>query len=254
MKNLITKSVWLVLIGLVLSTQSLSQVIATQFRYVSPENTEEFIKRETTYWSEVAREAIKQGKMVKWILWQKVGGWQLDERPNFLFVNIYANKEGLDKQNEVWGLTSEVFPDKDVSEYETGSLSTTKHAIYWQGGPSVGDQQAQFIRVNYVKTTGGVGTYIQLEDSLWKPFITEQMKAGKVKQTSWSAASVLIPTGANMPFNAVTVDGYQTLSEAVSPSFGDDVDFPDLTALNEVHDKVFIQTYRLVKAVEAEGE
>ena len=75
-----------------------------------------------------------------------------------------------------------------------------------------------------------------------------------MKQTSWSAASVLIPTGANMPFNAVTVDGYQTLSEAVSPSFGDGVDFPDLSALNEVHDKVYIQTYRLVKAVEAEGE
>ena len=253
MKKFIAKSLWLSLAYIIGSMPVQAQFLSTQYRFVSPENTAEFIKRETTYWSEVAREAIKQGKMVKWELWQKVGGWKMDERANFVFVNIYANKEDLDKQGEVWGLTTTVFPDKDVSEYETGSLSTIKHAIFYQIQASVGDQQAQYVRVNYAKASS-VGTYTQLEDSLWKPFITEQMKAGKVKQTSWVVASVLMPVGANMPFNAITVDGYQVLSEAISPDFGDDAEFPDLSALNEVHQKVYIQTYALVKAVEAEKE
>ena len=88
MKKFIVKSVWLSLAYLICSIPAQAQFIATQYRYVATENSEEFITKETTYWSEVAKEAIKQGKMVKWELWQKVSGWKLDEGTNFLSIFI----------------------------------------------------------------------------------------------------------------------------------------------------------------------
>lgn len=218
-----------------------------QYRHVPPENVEEFVHLETTYWSEVARKAITDGKMVEWELWQKVGGWNLDEGSNFLFVNIFEKREDLDHINEIWN-PSEVFPDVRVPSIDTGRLSTVKHQMFVQAEAVVREQRAQFIRLNYAKASD-LARYVELEKTVWQPFITERMNANKTDVTSWAIVSVLIPSGASIPFNAYTVDGFQTLSGAISPSFDPDTEFPDFTELNEVHTKDRILTYALVKRV-----
>ncbi len=78
------------------------------------------------------------------------------------------------------------------------------------------------------------------------------MNAKNTDQTSWGVATVLSPAGADMPFNAMTVDGFQTLSGAISSNWNVEVELPDFTEFDEVHTKVWIQTYALVKAVWAE--
>ncbi|MGH2566267.1 MAG: hypothetical protein ACRDE5_17240, partial [Ginsengibacter sp.] len=57
------------------STSLKAQGITTyQYRHVAPDKVNEFIKRETTYWSKVAQKAIDNGKMTFWALFEKVGG------------------------------------------------------------------------------------------------------------------------------------------------------------------------------------
>src|SRR4051794_20744658 len=56
----------------------LGQDITTyQYRHVDPDKAAEFIKRETTYWSKIAKAAIDKGKMSFWALLEKVGGTDL---------------------------------------------------------------------------------------------------------------------------------------------------------------------------------
>ena len=45
-----------------------------QYRQVAADKIDEFIKRETTYWSKVARKAIDKGTLTFWGLFEKVGG------------------------------------------------------------------------------------------------------------------------------------------------------------------------------------
>ena len=60
-----------------------------QYRHVAPDKVAEFIKRETTYWSKIARKAIDAGKMSFWALLEKVGGTDLGTASNYMFVNSF---------------------------------------------------------------------------------------------------------------------------------------------------------------------
>src|SRR6478609_6041117 len=79
-------------ICLLLSLTLVAQYITTyQYRQVSPDKTGEFVKRETTYWSKVARKAIDKGTLTFWALLEKVDGSDMPNSPNFLFINTYTN-------------------------------------------------------------------------------------------------------------------------------------------------------------------
>ena len=70
------------------SSQSVAQGITNyQFRKVEQANMQEFIKRETTYWSKVAEAAIEKGNLTFWGLFVKVGGFDIPNSPNVLFIN-----------------------------------------------------------------------------------------------------------------------------------------------------------------------
>lgn len=250
MNQLLRNLVALVVIGLIcISNLSAQVVVAMQYRNVPDENIGEFVYRETTYWKEIARKAINEDKMMSWALYQKVGGWEMPGGSNFVFVNVFENPEDLDHISEIWD-PSGMFPEIPMSSIETNSLSTVNHQIFVQGVARVGDGAPQFVRVNYVKASD-LGRYLELEQSTWQPFITQQMESQKTSQLTWRLAALLMPAGTDLPFNAFTSDGYNNMSEAIAPetTFPEGTEFPDLTELNEVHDKVYIQVYGLVDHV-----
>jgi hypothetical protein len=97
-----------------------------QYRHVPDANIEEFLKRETTYWSKVAQNAIDNKKMSFWGIFEKVGGVDLANKSNYLFVNTFPN---IDAANEIWG-SSENIGGVPMDKMETGSLSTTTAQIF----------------------------------------------------------------------------------------------------------------------------
>ena len=76
-----------------------------QYRHVPDANIEEFLKRETTYWSKVAQNAIDNKKMSFWGIFEKVGGVDLANKSNYLFVNTFPN---IDAANEIWGSSENI--------------------------------------------------------------------------------------------------------------------------------------------------
>jgi len=230
--------------------QAQSSVGMMQYHHVSPENRAEFIHRETTYWAEIAKAAIKEGKMTNWALWEKVGGINVDDSPNFFFYNAFTKVEDLNNLNEVWDPTK-VFPEGRIQDMDTRGLSTLKHQIVVAGNGAAGNGKAfQFLRVNYAKASD-MERYLELERTVWQPFIKGQMDSGNCTQSYWGSAAIIMPAGDSVPYNALSVDGYNTLSEAIMPStsYKTTPTIPDFTELDKVHTKKHIQVYRLVKAV-----
>ena len=61
------------LFALLFTLTSYAQVAYLQYRKVPADKTDEFIEKETKYWSKVAKAAIENGKMSGWSLWRKIG-------------------------------------------------------------------------------------------------------------------------------------------------------------------------------------
>ena len=60
-----------------------------QYRRVPADKIDEFVKRETTYWSKVAEKATKDKTMTFWALLEKVDGYDMPNSSNFLFINTF---------------------------------------------------------------------------------------------------------------------------------------------------------------------
>lgn len=225
-------------------------VAMTQYHHVPAENRAEFIHRETTYWAEIAKAAIKDGKMANWQLWERVGGWNMDNSPNFFFVNSFAKIEDMNNLNDVWN-PAKVFPNGRMQDMSTRGLSTLKHQLVYAGNASTNNGTVpNFIRVNYSKASD-LDKYLEMEKDMWLPFIKGQMESGNCSQVSWLSAVKIMPFGVDFPFNAISVDGFNTISEAIMPrtSYKTAPTYPNMDAINKVHVKQRIQIYRLVKEV-----
>jgi hypothetical protein len=226
-----------------------AQIVLFQYRQVPQENIDEFLHRETTYWSQVAQKAIDAGKLSSWALWQKIGGWDLPNRPNFLFVNVFEDATALDDMGAVWGGVQDLFPGVPMSSISTDHLGTVNHQLVIAGVAGEGAAgQTQFLRINYAKADP-ISKYLELEQSQWQPFIKDAIESKKVKQVTWRLGQLVMPAGAGLPFNAITTDGYLKMSDAVSGGFPSDIEFPDMAELSEVHTKEYIQVYAKVKEV-----
>ncbi len=247
MKILHPKSIFLVSLAMALAPTVFGQIDVIQRRYVPQENVEEFIHRETTYWSEVANQAIREGKLEGWSLWQRVDGFDVDKEHNFMFIHTFLDGDALDNSEGIWD-HKKVFPRRKPSSIDTLSLSTVKDVLYYYRFVYVSTAQAQFIRVNFAKATD-LARYLELEEDVWLPFVLERMDSGKTNVVSWTLSQLVMPRGTDAPHNAITVDGFETLSGSLRSIYGDDANFPDFEEFREVHQKVEIHVYRLVKSV-----
>jgi hypothetical protein len=104
-KNQLRMLMLLALIPLALPTAMFAQatenpgITVYQYYRVAPDKRAEFVRRETTYWSEVVKKAMAGGNITFWALLEKVGGYDMENTSNFLIVNTYKN---IDAAGEVW--------------------------------------------------------------------------------------------------------------------------------------------------------
>lgn len=225
------------------------QVMSVQYRAVPDEHISDFIHRETTYWSQVAQKAIDNKQMLAWELWERVGGWDIDDNSsNFVFVNVFEDATALDNLSEMWGVIPEVLPDMRMSDMETNSLSKVTASIYLQGRAGVGEG-GNYAVVNY-SMADDIDTFLEFETEKWLPFITNAISSGKTSTMGWSASTLLSPRGTYMPFNVMTVDQYDKMSDALMPDFDESLTFPDMVEYSQSLERKYIGIYRLVKRLE----
>jgi len=200
-----------------------------QYRHVDPSNANEFVKRETTYWSKVARKAIDSGKMSFWALLEKVGGTDLTSGPNFLFINSWPDLNA--DLSHVFD-PSKLFPGVPMSKMSTDGISKVTDEIFvvndgWQEIAKVNpDKDYQYVLFNY-HNSSNPSEFNRLEKAHWGPFIKAAMDNKQVDQKAWGNSIVLIPTGGSMPFNCLSVDLYSNIKSALMPNWSSNLNFPN---------------------------
>ncbi len=224
-----------------------------QYRQVPPDQMEEFISRETKYWSKVAENGVTKGNLIFWALLQKVGGFDQPNSPNILFINTYKD---IDAAESVWD-PSEVWPNVAMDQMETNSMGKVTHTVFvkpavWvEANNAVPENDFKFVKIIY-HNASNPGNLIELEDKHWTPFIQSSMDSGKTKQKAWGNAIILSPTGPQVKANTISYDIYSSLKEALDPTWDQNTVFPN-EGLDEIGtlemDQRMSYVYRIVKMV-----
>jgi hypothetical protein len=245
----------LLLLALLIPLQQLyAQISVYQYRHVPADKVEEFIKRETTYWSKVAQKAVDAKKMNFWGLFEKVGGYDLPNSSNFLFINGFSNIDSA-WSGDVFD-PAKLFPKVPYAQMETGSFSTVTSQIFFHGedwAEAKGVNPAKdfnYVVMNY-HLSENPGGFINAEKNIWKPFLQTAMDKKQTQQIGWGNARVLSPTGGDMKFNSISYDLFRTLQDALLTPWAPDLVAPDNL---EIFDKMRTQQsarviYRIVKVV-----
>jgi hypothetical protein len=236
-------------------TKSLAQITTYQYRKVADDKIDSFIYRETTYWSQVAKKAIDNKKLTFWALLEKIGGYDLPNSSNFLFVNTYPD---VVQAGDIWNPTS-VFPNVPMEKIETGSISTTTSWFFLHGenfaqaAKAVPDKDFKYIKMIY-HNSEYPDSLVAMEKKYWSPFIKSAMDKGQTKQVAWGNAIVLGPAGDNIKFNTVSYDLYSTLQEALMPTWDPKTVYPakGLGMIGKIEtNRRGTAFYRIVKVVSA---
>jgi len=225
-----------------------------QYRHVAEDKIDEFVKKETTYWSKVAQKAVDDKKLSFWALLEKIDGYDLPNGSNFLFINTYPN---VDSVGSVWNKAEKITGMK-MAQIETNSLSTTTsqffvHAENWAQAKKA-DPGKDF---NYVVMIYHNSNYpdslIAMEKSQWLPFIQKAMDDGMTPQQAWGNAVVLSPSGDNIKFNTVSYDLYKNLTDALMPDWNANIVIPEgLSKIQGIEiNRRSSTVYRVVKVVSA---
>ena len=246
-----------ILFCLSITTQTVAQEISVfQYRQVPGDKIDEFLHRETTYWSEVAQKAVDKGNLLTWALFQKMGGYDLPNSSNFLFVNTFKDINSAN-MGEIWN-ASAVFPDVPLDEMETNSLSTVTSQLFVQPGhfeystTANPPEDFNFIKINYWESSNA-NQFVDLEKEHWAPFIKAEMPKEGTNQVGWGNATILSPLDPDMKANSMSFDIYPTIGDALIPKWSEGVVFPEegLTKLNEITTNRTQVLYRIVKVVTA---
>jgi hypothetical protein len=233
----------------------LAQITSYQYRRVPEDKIAEFIKRETTYWSKVAQKAVDNKKMTFWALLEKVGGYDLPNSSNFLFINTFPN---IDSTGDIWS-TAESIAGVKMNEMETGSLSTTTSQFFlhdedWaQSAKANPANDFNYVVMNY-HNSSLPDSFIRLEKKYWKPFIQAAMDKKQTTQMAWGNAIILSPSGEDIKFNTVSYDLFPTLQQALMTTWDPKIVFPTkgLTMLDKIRvNRPATIVYRVVKVVSA---
>ena len=229
------------------------EVTVYQYRKVPPEKAEEFVKRETTYWSKVARQAIDKGALNFWALLERVDGADVANEPNYLFVNTFPNMDT--DAGDIWN-PSKLFPTIPITKMETYSMSKVTGQYFlsdqgWQQAKSVNPMKDfNYIIMVYHNSTDP-GSFIELEKRHWGPFIQGAMDNKQTTQVGWGNAYVLAPTGNNVRFNSVSYDLFPTMKATLFPNWAASIQFPaaGLDSLGKIEKTMpNREIYRIVKA------
>lgn len=230
-------------------------VSSWQFRHVPNDKIDEFIKRETTYWTKVAQKAVDNKTMSFWALFEKVGGYDLPNSSNYLFINTFPD---IDKAGDIWSNVESIAGVKigDMEDYSFTTVTSeffVKDREWAQSAKAVPAKDFNYVVFNY-QNTNYPDSLIGLEKKYWEPFIKTAMDKGQTQQVAWGNAVVLAPRGENIKTTTVSFDLFKTLGDALQPTFDPKTVLPTklfpLLAKIQVN-RPGISVYRVVKVISA---
>ncbi|MCJ7467032.1 MAG: hypothetical protein MUO53_10110 [Maribacter sp.] len=225
------KKVCTILFACALSFQiAMAQSVTShQYRRVAPENMEEYLKRETTYWQKWAENEVNKGNLTFWGVFQKVGGTDMEHEPNILIINTYKD---IDKGADWAGITK-IFPNVKMEDMSPWGLSTDTDQIFLrdldnhiQAANVVPSNDFKYVRFIYHNTKDNAAE-LSFEADKWKPMLVKAMQDGKTIMKGWGNSVVISPQSDKFPYSSASYDLFSSMQDALSPAFSADLVWPD---------------------------
>ncbi len=203
------------------------QIATWQFRKISPSDVSNFLSNEDKVYRKSVKAAIAEGRMKHWGLLRKVNGNTSDGH-NYFFYNGFEKLNDID--NSWWSESGYIYGLKPVkSAGVLGTVHTMPAIQVFADNPKPGN----YIKINYANPTN-IGEFIQLQNSIWKPFIKGYVNDSESAWAGWEVHQVVSPTGNAYSWSVATVDHFTTLSGALN-SFPGGADWPDgIQAINDL--------------------
>ena len=206
------------------------EITTYQYRTVKDSDMQEYLKRETTYWSKLAESEVKKGNMTFWAVLVKMDGIDLGKSANVLIINTFKD---MDASNSIWGGITDLFPNVKMEDMQTNTLSKNSARIFVRGldnhiqGDKVNpDDDFKFVRIIY-HNNKNVGKHLTFESEKWKPMIQKAMNEGKTTMKGWGNSIIVSPQSTKFPYNTISYDVFATVHEALSPAVSEDLSLPD---------------------------
>ena len=237
---------------------AMAQAITThQYRRVAPENMQEYLKRETTYWAKWAEKEVTKGNLAFWGIFQRVGGVNQDTSPNILIINTFND---IDKGAD-WASIDAMFPDVKMEDIGTMDISTNMHQIFLGDLPNhiraenTGNDDYKYVRFIY-HDIKNMGQHLTFESEKWKPVVEQAMKEGKTTMKGWGHQTIISPVTSDFTYSSYSYDIFSSMQDALSPAFSDDHTMPDgfWDGFQDNYNKRNSNLYRVVAAVSAPTE
>jgi hypothetical protein len=208
-----------------------AQVVGSQlYRRVAPENLQEYLKRETTYWKPWAENEVKKGNLTFWAVLVRIDGANRDTEPNILIVNNYKD---IDKGAN-WAGVADMFPNVKMEDIQTQTLSTDTDQIFVRGIPgntirkenAVPENDFKFIRLIY-HNVKDLGKHLAFEADSWKPLVEKAIKEGKTTMTGWGNGVIILPESEDFNYQSFSYDLFPSAQAALGPGFSEGFTFPE---------------------------
>ena len=192
---------------LLFSNLAAAQVVTLMYVEVSNENQQRFERLEKDYWSQVAKKAIDDGKMMSWIMLKEIS---TPGTHKYLFVNYFENLDQLNQSSSIWN------PEKiglNIEDIDTNSIKKIVNLEYWKAEGLLGES-AKYLIMNYFSPADLEG-FVTENLELWKPWLENNMKKNLLKQKNWAMGTKIYPSGNQSGSSAITRDGFDSLSDAM---------------------------------------
>ena len=193
--------------ALICCNVSIGQVVTLMYVEVSNENQQRFERLEKDYWSQVAKKAIDDGKMMSWIMLKEIS---TPDTHKYLFVNYFENLDQLSQASSIWN------PEKigmNFEDIDTFGIKRIVNVEYWKAEGLVGES-AKYVIMNYFSPANLEG-FVTENLELWKPWFEKSIKNNLLKQTNWAIGTKIYPSGNQTGSFAITRDGFDSLSDAM---------------------------------------
>ena len=226
------KKLTLILLGMLFCIPSMiaQGVTVHQYRRVEPQNMEEYLKRETTYWQKLAESEVTKGNLTFWAILQKVGGLDQEKGSNILIINSFNN---MDTANEIWGNLQALFPDKKMEDMDTWNMGVNQATIFLrdlnnhiEGKDANAERDFKYVYILY-HNSKNTNTHLTFEAEKWKPFVKKAMDEGKANMKGWGNSVVVSPESSSFPYTSSSYDLFASLTDALGPGFKEGFTWPD---------------------------
>jgi hypothetical protein len=177
---------------------------------VNPDKAADYRKWEADEVHKVTQGRIDSGEINTWYLLRSVLPQGTASACDYIVVTMFPGTAHLLGPDEITAALQKAGMKITAQDYinHRNAVTTLVSVAIFQNVASVGSpKKGDYFRVNYMKVPN-IEDWVAYEKKVWLPLADASTKAGLT--SGWSLNVQVLPGGADLPFQAVTVDTFST--------------------------------------------